>query len=391
MFTGLAPYQHGAHRTKGRSGAARHRSGGTKIPRENSLPYDGRHSTLAEALGQAGYTTAAYCANDGYLSRRWGLARGFQKYVAKRVPARTLTARALAWIGRQASDVPYFLFLNYMDTHREYSTVPPRPDIVGYAVEVRSTPNLLALRRAVFPGIDPAPPELVQKLVDQYDTALANLDAGLDPLLRHLERERDRSVVVITSDHGEYLGEHLWAEHPRDVYQEGIRVPLIVALPTQRSGRVDDTVVASQHLPNRILRALGKPAAAMLPKFSATPHNTPAISENYFDRARFLRNPRWGHRFQRIRRAFFKWPYKLIHSSDGKHELYDLRRDPREESNLWSKRNSRGKRMLSELERRMGAALRAPPPPPPPPPAAVELSVEDRRRLEELGYLETGS
>ena len=81
-----------------------------------------------------------------------------------------------------------------------------------------------------------------------------------------------------------------------------------------------------------------------------------------------------------MRRALFDWPYKYIQSSDGRHELYDLERDPRETSNLIDRE--------SERAARMDAALRARIPPDMANRAAPRLSPEEREELRELGYLE---
>jgi hypothetical protein len=110
----------------------------------------------------------------------------------------------------------------------------------------------------------------------------------------------------------------------------------------------------------------------------------PVVAENYYARERDLRNPRWGHRFERVRRAVFEWPLKWIQSSDGADELYDLDADPAERRNLGAVRPNDAARMRALLEDRLSRL------PDSAPPERVPAPGEDERReLEALGYLDS--
>jgi hypothetical protein len=83
-----------------------------------------------------------------------------------------------------------------------------------------------------------------------------------------------------------------------------------------------------------------------------------------------------------VRRAVFEWPYKLIHSSDGQHELYDLEADPREERNLYAERLDVVERLAIALHELLSTK--------PDPVSELELDPLDddlRRQLKALGYL----
>jgi arylsulfatase A-like enzyme len=270
--------------------------------------------------------------------------------------------------------------VNYIDAHRTYNT-KPRPDFLDPPAP-GGVELLNRLIDEVMPGTNPVPEELARQVIDQYDTGIANLDEQVGKLLDRLDH--DRTVIVVTSDHGEYFGEHLLVEHSKDVYQEALRVPLIVRGAGQRAGRTDDTLTVSQDLPGMIVAELPEDLRQRLsPLFPHTPGSRLVISENYYTRAKDLNHPVWGSRFQRIRQAVFDWPYKLIHSSDGKHELYDLEQDPREQNNLIDERPEVVARLrsgLQELEKERAVL-----------PEGPDLSPLDddlRRRLEELGYVE---
>jgi len=369
LFTGRPPFAHGAH------------TFAVDSPTKNVNPLPLDRVTLAEVLSADGYRTAAFVANVGYLAPHWQLDQGFEIYHVERLHADALNQQIFGWLDQVTA--PFFLVVNYIDAHRPYNTTP-RPGFLETPAE--QDPELLdQLVERVLPATGPVPEELVRKVVDQYDTAIANLDEQLGLLLDRLEQLglSDSTVVVITSDHGEYFGEHSLVEHSKDVYQEAIRVPLILRRPGQREGAIDDTLVVSNDVPRLILGEFPERARQRLSApFPDTPGEHLVIAENYFTRRKDLFDPRWGGRFQRVRRAVFDWPYKLIHSSDDRHELFDLEQDPSEQRNLIDERPEVAERLalaLAELEAAEGAG--------PVEPDTTPLDAELRERLEALGYL----
>jgi arylsulfatase A-like enzyme len=272
-----------------------------------------------------------------------------------------------------------------MDAHRPYNAkerfgLLPRPVSKNHTLMAR-------LADAVMPGEGEMPEALRQQVVDQYDTAIANLDEELGRLFDRLKRDElwDDTLVVVTSDHGEFLGEHQLVEHSKDVYQEALAVPLIVKAPRQREARVSDDVISSVDLPRLIVTHLA-PARRdlLLPAFPYEPGNHPVLAELYYTRTKDLLHPRWGHRFDRVRTALLRWPMKLIHSSDGRHELYDLAADAGEQRNLYAERADVANALLGELEafRRAHPAYAGPR-------EAAPLDAEALEQLRALGYVGT--
>jgi arylsulfatase A-like enzyme len=339
LFTGRFPFEHGLHTWLDAQG------------HETLYPLDEGELTLAEALAQEGFQTAAFVANAAYLDARYRLDQGFQAWHVERGWAPTINAHALEFL-RRAHAQPFLLFLNYLDTHRVYNTTP-RPGVTETPAVQDGGELLDRLIAAVQPGEAGAPAELAARVVDQYDTAVANVDAAVGEILRELETLGlyDDTLVVITSDHGEYLGEHRLAGHGKDVYAEATSVPLIVKAPGQRTGRVDARPASLAHVPGLVVEALPEELRARWQaRFPRTPGSGMVLAENWWAREKDLSHPRWGQRFKRVRTAWIDWPYKLIRSSDGAHELYDLERDPRERTNLFASQPERARALLAALE-----------------------------------------
>ncbi len=374
LFTGMHPFEHGV-RTYEPQG-----------PKENLRPLAEEHLTLAEVLKGLGYATAGFIANTGWFNPIFQLQQGFDEWELRRSPAQRLNARVFSWLSaraEQTSGQPFFLFLNYVDTHYVYNT-EPRPGLLETPV-LRDQGELLhELTERVMGEAQGEVELLTQQVIDQYDTAIANLDEGVGGLLAELKRLGlyDNTVIVLTSDHGEFFGEHRLVEHCKDVYQEVLNVPLIAKSSGQSRGRLMHEPTSSADVAGMILAELpAHRVGGLRSLFPNLPGRAPVVSENYWARARDL-SESWGGRFQRTRHVLLEWPHKLISSSDGQHELYDLEADPLEAHNLASESSPQLAAMLERLQRLMESPRVAPQDAP-----AVELNEELRETLRALGYL----
>jgi arylsulfatase A-like enzyme len=272
-----------------------------------------------------------------------------------------------------------------MDTHKVYNT-KPRPGFLDEPAIQDGGQLVDELYEKVMPGVGPIPWDLVQKVIDQYDTAVANLDEQIGALLDRLVQMGiyDNTMIVLTSDHGEYFAEHYLVEHSKDVYQEALWAPLIIKTPSQGQGRRDDTVISSSDIPYLVFSEFPKKTAERyLDHFPNAPGNHPVIAENYYTRVRDLFNPVWGKRFDRIRTVIYDWPYKYIHSSDGKSELYHIDYDGKEAVNLMDKNPERVQEMLANLRAYMESRptfeeqIEQPP-----------MTPDEIKRLKSLGYVD---
>lgn len=218
-------------------------------------PLDDRHPVLAEVLSARGYATAGFVANPKFLTDLYGLGRGFGVWRDQPIQAGTLVGHSwlaqllvrtlreargdhqllarktadmvnvefLDWLGNRP-DRPFFAFLNYFDAHAPY--LPPEPWNLRFAP---SQPRYWIAEPK--PG-DYSPAELEQ-LKAAYASGIAYLDDRLMALFAALEDRGllSNTLVVITSDHGEDLGEGSQVGHGHDLTMPLVHVPLVILGP----------------------------------------------------------------------------------------------------------------------------------------------------------------
>ena len=383
LFTGLLPSEHGAttREIELPPGAdARLYDNASALPLEAT--------TLAEVLREQGYATAGIVANAVYLAPRFQLGQGFDQWTV--IEPWTFDAVSPAWgdaVNEHATrwltehlaadpERPFFLFLNYFDTHRPYDV---RPDS---ALEAFRKLDELH-ERVMVEGLEAG--ELGAEVRGLYARAVKNLDRHVGELFERLRRmERfENALIVLTSDHGEYFGEHGLVEHSKDVYEAAMRIPLIVKSPRQSEGRVEIVAASLADVPGLVAahmpRKLARPLAERFPR---RPGSHPVVGQNRFSRPKDVFHPVYGERFRRERRVIWDLPWKLILSSDGAHELYDLEADPAEQRNLFDERADVADRMRERLERAGGSALSGASEAPLPAP----LTAEEAERMRAAGY-----
>ncbi len=370
IFTGKPAFQHGAHRVR--------KPNGTVV----DLALHEDETTLAEVFRGQSYATGAIVANTGIVTADYGFDQGFDTFEGGHVPGIELISMVLDWVSEHA-DEPFFLFVNFMDTHRYYNTAK-RPGDLG--LEVGDDDPVSSLIKTIFEQKEPSP-DLIAKLTNHYDTAIGNVDHALGQLFATLREWSlfNNSVIVVTSDHGELLGEHTLAEHGRDVYQEALHVPLIVKSPGQHSGRVGNRMVSLCDIPSFIFDCLPNDRFASPAKtFPDQPGNHPIVAQNNYSFPISLGNPAWVDRFKRIRTATFEWPYKVIFSdASDEVEVYNLELDPRELNNLADSQSTLSVRLrmrLNEYTEQRGQ-------PPESRWIPVTPNQKAREALEALGYL----
>jgi arylsulfatase A-like enzyme len=251
------------------------------------VPLEEEFPTLAEALASRGYATAGFSANTDYVSDEVGLARGFAHFddysltpglmlrsaalgravgrnrvirrllgiekLLGRKDAPEMSAAFLDWIdGREG---PWFGFINYYDAHRPYQ--PPAPyDVMFASDSTRPDPRF---RQDEDPE-NPWTPQDVRNFLVAYDGAIAYLDAQLSLLFAELERRGlfGRTLVIVTSDHGEEFGEHRLYDHGHSLYQASVHVPLLVWLPRgEAAGREVNESVSLRDIPATVMDLAG--------------------------------------------------------------------------------------------------------------------------------------
>jgi arylsulfatase A-like enzyme/Flp pilus assembly protein TadD len=322
--------------------------------------------TLAERLKRAGYSTQAF-VSALVLNRRYNLGQGFDGYdddlwsedepklfMIRSRPGEKTAERTSAWLagwakkGKPESRPPFFLWMHLFDAHQPY--------------------RANAIERALAPST--------------YDAEIGVLDRAVGRVLDELKKLQvlDDTLVIVTADHGESLGEHGEKTHAVFIYDATVRVPLLLRCPRLLpQGRVYDGPVRSVDLVPTILAALKLPGGNetqgtdLLGAFrgDVTPPDLPQYSESLLSEVGFGMAPLFG-----VRHDGFKW------IRAPKSEVYDLRRDPKELKNLYPAEARRGAALDRELtailddSRRRGLA-----------PQKSPMDKETLESLQALGYL----
>jgi arylsulfatase A-like enzyme len=376
LFTGTYPSRHGAH-FAGAWLPGESRDGRRQV----AFPLSPKAVTMAETLRDHGYRTAGVVANFSYLYRDFGVAQGFGHYedspgllfrlrpavlqIAQQVrpdfclapfkSAHDINAAGLAWLDHAPAGRPVFLFLNYMEAHQPRLASPPHD---GWS---RALPkaDALARKNLWYEHAVPHLPDDERAFIGaNYDGQLAAMDEAVGELLRAL-RARGRyedALVIVTSDHGEFLGEHGQMGHiGQMLYEPVLHVPLVIKFPGKDRLRGENTtpVQLVDVLPT-VLATTGAPVPPGI-QGEALPHVTHTIlAEEDIDP--FLVS-RYGEAYDRSIRVLYDGPFKLISTSRGTHMLFDLARDPSEANDLAARDPDRLTALLRRLEAAFGIQL----------------------------------
>jgi arylsulfatase A-like enzyme len=402
LFTGLYGRQHGAHRSE-------------TIP--TGRPLDAKFLTVAEILTVAGYWSGAVVANTAYLSNAFGFDQGFQYYdvrgpvllLAKSAPwslrrwmrdalatfaplssvekkyrdAREINAAVLPLLDRFAErGAPFFLFVNYMDAH--LPLIPPPPFDARWPGKDASfsTDRYYEILRSVIRGDGALPDDVRAHLVSQYDGAIAYVDEEIGVLIGELRRRGlwDDTLFIVTSDHGEAFGDNSLLNHGVSVYQDQVGVPLLVRYPGGGAAERVETLASSVDVLPTILDVIGVPlsravAGHSLRRIGGAAERVVAAESFPF---LFDINPA----FRRIERALYSGQLKLITSTTGKRELYDLSRDAFETEDLYQPGDSTAADLEARLTGWLDAMVTEADSS-----ADVRLDAATRDRLRALGYI----
>ena len=317
---------------------------------------------LAERFRAAGYRTAAFSAN-AHVQRGFGFGRGFDTFERYRpdlslhheVPRDQRDAVQAFFASAAEDPTPFFAYVHLLPPHAPYD--PPEPARSAFAGEWIGTafdragglPNLMPLSHGARTP-DATERQAIEDLYDasllHVDGVVRNLDLALDEL-----GLADDTLVVVLSDHGEAFGQHgLW-QHARTVYDEMVRVPLVMRLPTDAawpaSGVVDEPVALSDLAPTLMeLCDLGGRAPASSTSLVPLLAGAPSVERAH----PILTRTAGPGEHVAIRFGDFK----LIHEtrSGGPWHLFDLAADPGEQHPIHSAKaapNPRLERAFREL------------------------------------------
>lgn len=210
MFTGLAPFEHGV----------------TKLGNAISP----RRTVLGELLKERGYKTGAFVTSY-LLSPTFGYESGFDSYILRAdFPAEETVRLATSWLSRNSS--PAFLFLHLYDPHYPYA---PRKAFKG-KFNVPDDGLDEVMRKPFFDFSKQAlafTPAQLDSVIARYDEKILDVDAQLGKLFAflHMTGRYDRAWIIVTADHGEEFKDHGLFGHSITLFDEMLRVPLIIKAP----------------------------------------------------------------------------------------------------------------------------------------------------------------
>jgi arylsulfatase A-like enzyme len=262
------------------------------------------NTLISEILKRSGYATGAILTHEYFED--WGMEQGFDSYDNElgkkpdpfKVTSPQVTDRALAWISRHA-DKKWFLWAHYLDPHGRYVAHPGEKSF-------GSTEK------------------------DLYDGELHFTDKHLGRLFAELERMpgAERTIIIITSDHGDGFGEHGFINHGMALYRELVHVPLIFYIPNLPPREVPgatspiDIVPTVADLAGIDVSDLSFEGESLVPQLF---HGRDANHRVVFAETNW----------PKPLRAAITSEYKLVYDlRNNIYELYDLEKDPWEKRNL---------------------------------------------------------
>ncbi|MBI2835107.1 MAG: sulfatase [Acidobacteria bacterium] len=397
FFTGVYPSWHGA--------------------RDVTYRFDNSYRTIAEFLSSKGYHTVGLAANPTFLLPTIDMLRGFRyfdartpeasllplakqpvvssRYYLRRFgisafnalvggvqapykPGRFITEAALRHLeGFRTRGERFFLFLNYMDAHAPYLPPPPFDTMYRGKMPEFDWSAYGFLRLAVLRGEHRLTDAERANLVSQYDGGIAYEDSEIGRVIAHVKQLGlyDNSLIVIASDHGESFGERRFLEHGQTVYQDQIRMALVIKYPGQRDGRLVDRAVSGVDLMPTVLEAAG----VELPRDIQGRSLRAAAREGAGGRELYSEASPPRDRAPRQQRGIISNGLKLVRSTDGSHEVYDLNADPEERYNLFNATDAHVRQLQAQLTDwlRLAPAAKNP----------ARLDRETLDALRSLGYI----
>jgi arylsulfatase A-like enzyme len=375
---------------------------------------------MAEWLHARDYDTLAFCDN-AYVGPSTGLDRGFDRFNKDfnntpdylREINRKLNIGLAILLGQrdsgarhankqvqsalrhlQPSEKPFFMFIHYSEPHAPYRLPRKYRRFMPDGISFRSAQQVNQDPWKYLIDPDSMDEEDFKALTAIYDAEIAYADERIAQVLGWFEERKilDETMVIITADHGENIGDHKMMAHKYCLYDTLLHVPLLIQFPTGsvKPDRLTHQVQTLDIFPT-IMSMLGEASSETYRSLqgyditSSERHEFTIAEQSLPDLTTFYkRYPGVDvSRYDRSLKMIRTDRYKYIWASDGNHELFDLQVDPDEEQNIIKDQQKIAKdldRQLTSWQDSFEAAAPSEP--------APEFDEEIKARLRALGYLE---
>lgn len=382
LFTSTYPINHGV--TSGRA---------KKRKVYNHQVFSDRLTTLAEILQANGYTTFGVASNI-FLSENLGFGRGFDyfKCIPSR-PAPYVNETIYSWEGKIKKSEKFFIWMHYIDPHFPYQ--PRKPWIDTYITDTeeivdiseKSPFDLMALHAMLTEDNQEQSKHkatlLKKNLLSLYDSEINYVDSYVGELIRKFKLDKN-TLLIITADHGEGFFEHGILGHTFSLYQETIRIPLIVKLPySTKKGTINNQVNLIDIMPS-ILQTLNinPPEHIAGKSFWEKKGLLFWIKKVFFKKNKL--DYTFSEKGSNARTVMTpEWKYIYNYGTE-KEQLYNIKSDPLELDNLVDKNTKQRNQLKKQLFHWVSNATKYP---------VKEqhrgFTQEEKEKLEVLGYITT--
>ncbi len=344
LFTGLYPEQHGALYWNGE--------------------LDPNRLLLAELFREYNYSTMAIQTNPA-LKKEYGFAQGFEAYneIIEENGAKVVNL-FIEWLQKQRK--PFFSYLHFMDTHVPYGSAERFSKVVkGKGAEDLSRARYTTQDVRIMTKLG-LKIENKQGLVELYDESIRNVDGYISQIINELLKRNllEKTIIVIMADHGEEFWEHGGFAHGHSLYNEVLRVPLIVRYPRKLQPQRIEKRISLVELGQLLLRLTGIERA-----FPSKYYKSGTLSGVKNDLAGLIYSE--GILYGDEKKAIISGPWKLIANTNSSHantfqiygdltndlfieknptfELYNLELDPEEKMNLYDNSSSVSRQMVWKM------------------------------------------
>jgi len=335
---------------------------------------------------------------DEFNLLRWRIINKIKRTIKKTIdwgyevnPAETLTNFAVKYVEKLKNE-KFFLYLHYIGSHWPYN--PPKPYDEMFDTDYKGNHTFNGVNGKISRGDlifnNNLSKEENEHAVAHYDGSIRFIDFQIGRLLNHLDSLNltNNTLIVLTADHGECFGEHnLYFQHGEYLYDEGLKVPLIINHPKLPKKKIEGQVQLTDIMPT-ILEILDVPLIENIDGVSLMPmiEEDKAVREYTFAEG-------GENLFKQNKRSYFggikgKWrmirtdEWKLIyipHPEKDIYEFYNLKEDPEETRNLINKEAETANNLKRELFKWMEKSKED---------EGIDLTEKSKILLRKLGYME---